>query len=643
MKAVRSEVECTPSLWLQVQERWRHIVLSAKKAGVIFMRLGWTSLPSLVRWSFTKRQLYYWRLAGSNEGLVVRLFRVRPIDFFRLAHGSPIATDLDRPMQRAMQKLDDPLMDAALKVVASEYPEVSNAMDILRVGLVKEISQENLDAFYADLWPKVMGWTSTVFVPASHWDSLLLSDVGEKQIVRGKSQLFLMGLVKTFTRITSGIGTRLHQFRFAASAHQPPRGESQDRRREQASFGRVLLVVNKGLSYGGLYAYKYFYSTDPQSFFYEGNVAVRALSNEAAGLNVLGVEPRGALETAKAWWRRVTLWARVCAGRNVFNFVIAWQMASTCEQARRLQVEVDRHFPDLLLAIYAYDIQVPPALTLALESLGVPSIAANERPQSLNVASQPFAVSTLLTATDPGAKRALENQAIAVREALPIGMWRTDLACQYQGRLSDEVWTRADRENLHRVLVLPYHVSMSETGLEHPFATSPPAVREFIEDVLGLIESNESVHAIIRGKDLMWLERPELKSLVNKIASYSRVEVNTEYSRKNESYRLLAGAELVIAKYTSLVDEALAIGVPCLVHDYVGPFFGMGRSVAPHLSEDVFATSRIDFEQKFKSGSWKDGSLDQRRTDGAQLCTHADGQVGVRFREHTEEVMRQLT
>ena len=58
------------------------------------------------------------------------------------------------------------------------------------------------------------------------------------------------------------------------------------------------------------------------------------------------------------------------------------------------------------------------------------------------------------------------------------------------------------------------------------------------------------------------------------------------YDRLNESYRLLASADLVIAKCTSLVDEALACNIPCILHDYTANSRDVARPVVSYLPRD---------------------------------------------------------
>ena len=96
------------------------------------------------------------------------------------------------------------------------------------------------------------------------------------------------------------------------------------------------------------------------------------------------------------------------------------------------------------------------------------------------------------------------------------------------------------------------------------------------------------------------LSDPRFADLAEVIGATANIEVSRDYEQLNGSYSLCAHADLVLAKYTSLADEMLAMGTPCVVHDFTPNSSGFLRPVGRHLPAGIWAEDPDDWLGKVR-------------------------------------------
>lgn len=362
---------------------------------------------------------------------------------------------------------------------------------------------------------------------------------------------------------------------------------------------QVLYILNHGSVYGNLYAYDHLLSRDTNSPLHPRNVEFMARTgggDNAEGIALGYPSPgsrRAQLVVALTVMAR-SLWAV----RSVRVWREAWQLGRMTARARGQSVDLAAKAPSVRLAVFAYDLQVPIELTLALADRGVTTVALNERPQSLAISTQPFAVGTLLTASEHFSMLAHSNRSVSVSKSYPVGMWRTDFIHQYRSEPPHQFVRLAREAGQKLVVVLPYHLDFANPN---PLGTSRRSVAHFIEGMLDLAEQYPALSLVLRSKNDAWLSDPKMQATVERLRAQPNCTVSREYKELNESYRLVAGADLVIAKYTSLVDECLAVGIPCLIHDYVPNARGITRPLVPYLPPELFVEHDDEWSERL---SW---------------------------------------
>ncbi len=619
----------------------------ADRRGVIYLSVGWSSLPTLLRRSAFRRESWYVRTRVESRAgeRLLNAFRARQIDLDSVPLLPTGADSTEGPARRGIAALDRKDLRPLTDWYAERYPDVPGASDILHNALVRAVTARTVDAFYAQLWARAREFESTVFVGATSWDQLLLQDrnLGYRVVGRASRALSTVADVGRQLRRILGSGTGSSSARADLAALPVTEGEPRDWSAASAATGSVLFVLNISTVFGGLYSYEHVFTDDPDSPLGPGNVVAMAINGGPH--NPQGV--RQSYPSAGSRRRRLTGSAlltvkalRHFGARYPLRYVAL--LSAACAQADGQRASLLERFPAGRIAILSYDLQIPIELILSLEAAGIRTVALNERPLSVAVVSQPIAVSKLLTAGPFFSEAAVESPSIAVCQAPAVGMWRTDLIREY-GRSHDDAWNSVRVDGRRRVLALPYHVDRGPRLASNPLATAADSVRHFLTDILDLAEERSDIYIVIRGKNDHWLDDPRFADIANRVAASDAVEVSRRYDRLNESYRLVAHADLVVGKHSSLVDEALACDIPSVLHDYTPNSRDVARPIVRYLPRDLWALDRDEFRRRIAAALADDGAgfSDYWTPLRAEIFGElADGQVRDRARRAMVELLR---
>lgn len=617
------------------------------RRGVIYLSVSWSSLPRLLVDLARRRESWFWqsRITSHRGQLVLRRLRARPIDVLSIPTLDLGSESMSGPMRRALETLDAFEIEPLLEHYAMRYPLATNAEGILRSTLVHSIASRVLDAFHADLWARNVGLDEVTFVGCTQWDETLLSDPHGGNKVAGSVVRVLDHIGRSLSRLTrSGLLSRKIVSNSKGRALDDQRDITASTSRPMQDSSRlVLYVLNYGVSYGGLYSYDHVFSDDPVSPLHRQNVILMGRTGGPANSQGIrhGFPSHGSRARKLSRTVRLSMQVLLKFGRH-YPFKYVWNLSKTCAAADGQQTALLNEFPALELAIFAYDMQAPGDLVLALDALGIRTAAFNERPQSVIWELQPFAVSTLLTASQLFSVSALASRSVFAEQAISVGMWRTDLLRRYQSEGPHERYEHARRSGQQFIVALPFHVTAEGNPNGSPLITSAQSVRHFLWDMIGLALENTSVCIVLRGKNDHWFTDDRFEDIVAAIDQLSNITVSRDYDTFNESYRLCAWADLVVAKHTSLVDEVLAVGTPCVIHDYTPNSKDLSRLVVPYLPREIWAEDEFELRRRIDFALADEGREFERWWEPHRLEIYgelADGQVRRRARELMESML----
>ena len=560
------------------------------KTAVVLLELGWPELGIAAMYRMTGQQVRY---------LEQKVWGSRLRGFLRGVGIEPIALEGSESIDKSLFSYGIASM-AALHCIEKWNFSLPNCLDriehldrvflhdALRAAALGRFTAQQKNIFILDAWVRG-NQQRTIVIVRSVWTSALLQETGIP--VRTLRLPLVEALEQAWNSGASQIRRWCKRFTVAVRTSSLPDFDSTapSATPSPAQLPSILLVFNNGLDYGPLFSYRYLLSDEVDSPLHKSRVGVLTLrgGDFGQGLQVHQLPQGDGLVGRLRMWLRLYRELRWSGREGCPAFVCVWVaglLARSDFQAKYLR----RTFPRARVAVLTYDIQIPPSLTIALHLAGIRSLAAHERPASAFDMSSSLIVEELLTASDFFSERAVASPSIAVRETTAVGMWRTDFLHEPQSLQTPSEFQRAQSKQQTLILALPYHLDHFDDQASHPVVSSAESLRHFIGGMIGIASRRSDAYVVIRGKDCEWLRDSRFADLVDHISHLSNLYVSTDYTTFGLSYHLALEASLIIAKPTSLADEALACGIPCLLHDYTHNSRGYAVNRLPYLPRELW-------------------------------------------------------
>jgi hypothetical protein len=209
------------------------------------------------------------------------------------------------------------------------------------------------------------------------------------------------------------------------------------------------------------------------------------------------------------------------------------------------------------VTVVGYEMLFPRVLTLALQASGIQVIAVQERMLTAFVDNFNLILDRFLVAGPTVAERVGKAEFASIDRIDCVGMLRSDLL------LTSPVRDRARP----LVLVLDY-ISPKRWWENTEPLVNQEANKGFYLDIIRLALDRPGVDFILRGKNDEWLADSFFQDIVAVIDRIPNLTVDRIYSELNRSYNLATQADCILAKYTSLGDECLAVGKSVIYHDW---------------------------------------------------------------------------
>lgn len=565
--------------------------MSRRREVVVRQLTGW-HLPAIA-WQRLRRR----RVGLMDEGRASSLTRAlsrawgaAKIDLGSVVLQDPMSspwTDLDAVVNAVLRDADE---------AAHDFPGSEDDVALWRMSLRREVAKHGFDQLIAIRW--VTPGNRLVYFGASALDARIAQTMRDQVV---KTSLWPSRFSHGLTNSVGAVAGRMALRRkHAGNDGMPAVQQAAFPTRAPAlaeSRAHVLFVLNKGLNYGGLYRYDQFFSDDPTSPFHERNMSYvasepRTLENgaQAFGMHQLLGE--------RSPTRRILESARLRLSRARDRDLMTHRQ-QFLRRAHAYSEGLRNEFPDARLAIFAFDIQVPIEFSVALRRRGIRTIASHERPQAGLVPYLTLVADRLLTPSAEFSRLLEVSPHASVRECIPCGFWRTDRLVQERQKA---------RRTRPMILVLPYELLSENVVARMPSELTVAGFTHFLDDVTALAEEFTHVDIVVRAKTDAWITDPRVAPTVARLLSHDNVQVSRDYDSPLESYRLAAMATLVIGKYTSLVEEALACGIPAFIHDFTHNAHEGMCQMSSYLPTELFLHGRQELLAKARMVIADDGA-----------------------------------
>jgi len=354
-----------------------------------------------------------------------------------------------------------------------------------------------------------------------------------------------------------------------------PSGQPTRPQRNHSS--RALFFPHQGIFYSKLYVFDHYYSSDEASAFHRSNLLHLDLYSDGVSLkdtyeyyakhNI----PHDRFNLSYDYGGTLSIWIRQILAhplsylRHRVSFL---SFMFLIEVRIRAYLTSCQSYPDARIALIGYDILFPPLLSLVLSMKGIKTVAVQER--FLSLWTRLYSLNFDIYFSQGNVIKSLINEnrsLMPVDDIRTLGPVRIDLhydAASYKNEYLD---TAAKGKKIF--LALDYHVSLTSEDNRINMVTWKTNLA-FFHDLIALAEkfSNE-IYIIIKSKQTLVMEVPYFNEALTKIKELSNIEYISdleEFTPEN----ILAASDAVIARATSLADEALAIGKPTIFYNRFG-------------------------------------------------------------------------
>lgn len=345
----------------------------------------------------------------------------------------------------------------------------------------------------------------------------------------------------------------------------------------------VAFFPYKGVVYNNLFYKDHYYDPNPESPYHQKRILhvemlddrhdVAELSQQYyrdCGINLafmemgLGLNRENArllINAARQIWgatSQVTKWrektlAFVVMMRGYVQFLRGWKNSAP--------------FADVKVALIGFDYLFATSFVLALQARGIKVVAMQDRyiltfHESFHPVFDTYFVSGVNVQ-----KRLSKSPFHWLGEMPVIGLVRSERLKTYREEGAPVAFEKV--ETPQKLVVVLDFLSYPDplTDADNSMVCWETN-RAFYQDILRLAGEHPDAHFVIRGKNDAWCSIPYYADIMETIDATPNVEVNHEYEEVYVSYKMIAMADLVIGRATSLGDEALSVGTPVLFHDW---------------------------------------------------------------------------
>jgi hypothetical protein len=373
---------------------------------------------------------------------------------------------------------------------------------------------------------------------------------------------------------------------------------------DTASF-EILFFPHQSIFYGDLFIKDYFYSDEKTSVFNIKNILHVEFSslfldddkanfyNDNCITTVLFPKPK--LKEYLKNFRYVIssigfVNSLMLLKRNALLFFIL--LFNTVIFLTKKKV-VNSSFPSAKIVLVGYEILFPPIISLLFESLSIKTVAVQERFMASAIFENwPFFIDTYYSSSNFVCKKIEQSNSKFVNQCIPCGQMRTDLLERLSNKDSDAsnlivVFDLHSEEDPYKNMLLPGNNWLANES--------------FYNDICKLANRFKDFNIVIRGKNINWTKIAFFKDVLELINSIPNLSISKDYNSYGMQYKLASNAKLIIAKHSSIGDEAIASGKPVIFHDFSPNFSKAISREYDYDNSDIFVYSYDELELKVKS------------------------------------------
>ena len=419
---------------------------------------------------------------------------------------------------------------------------------------------------------------------------------------------------------------------------------------------KILYFPHMGAYYGKLYKKNFLYSDDPKSLFYEKNIMhiEYHLGIDRDNIEKHYIEnniPYFIIGSFSVSDLKMSIKSILKQPRLLFllltnNIAILAGIFIGLLDFNRYKRYLSR-FKSAKLAYSGYDALFPLPCSLALSALNVKTATHQERFNLLYLPNyQNICFDYYYTWGERAITQIKKDFFGQLTHVEPLGLIRLDVLKQHyknRNKLKLEILTsyKLSRQYDKVITCYDYHSDPYNSQNHNPeFNWRNNTV--FYKDIITLSEKYPNYIFIIRGKTDDWCSIDYFKIIKEKMDKIDNIIIDREYEKSERSYDLAVISDLILAKYTSIGDECLALGIPVIFHDYAVNHNNNFSSFYDYEGYPVFVHNFVELDKRISSYIQEEKVLSEKELTQLRKCMYNDSHkyiVKVRLHEHLKSLL----
>ena len=355
-----------------------------------------------------------------------------------------------------------------------------------------------------------------------------------------------------------------------------------------------------GRSYSNLFEKDIYFEESEKSYLNKKNMLFIDYTNSLQNKNLNEYNIDDLISERKKFiLKSIKIFSKlVISSRNLKSLFSSIMLVKIYYNYLKIESVINK-FPKLRECYFANDITSPKEIFLVLESKQIKSICHQDRflitfcnTYPSNIADEYYCISNftkdIMTKSNNYCPNIIK----------PYGFWKLSQKKNIQSENISEI---IQKEKYKKIITVLGHTTNSKWYLSkvNPY-NSWNAQNSFLSDVLKIASYFPDYKFILRFKDLEWTKNNIFHEKILKIEKTENIEISKNYTFDNYSFFLCKKSDLIIGKYTSLIDECMYIGIPCIILDYNHQTKNIISECFNYGNSNIFCQSKEDVINKVK-------------------------------------------
>jgi hypothetical protein len=411
---------------------------------------------------------------------------------------------------------------------------------------------------------------------------------------------------------------------------------------------RVAFVTHKGLNYGNLFQKDLFYSTRADSELYPEKLLhfdYSGMASPSDKLKWVSIGNHRQSWISNIYSAFIVLSKGILHIRRLRHILGLLMVTRFYVIFRSFSTQLEA-YPNLKMALIDYEILCPKELLLAFESKGIQTVATQERFMfAFNKLFASIVLNQYLCNSQFASEALKRSPITCVDHYLPVGQYRSDILLKAKKSPPPQILQAPLARGLKIITALGFHAPMEWQNSQVDPGINWKSHQHFLDDMIRLSGEIPGIFLILRYKNVEWVSLPIFAETVKKINSSENMAISMEYEADFFSYDLCAHSDLVIAKYTSLGDECLSVGIPVLFHEYTHNTERLVADAFDYTPARIMCFNYPELLERAKIilyGTSRDMTEDFEYLKNVVYGGLGDGRVKERIHARIEELLSKL-